>query len=133
MYTIQGKISHIKNIQKYKACLECKKKLLIISDEEFRCEHCKQSLRTYNLRVILNVLVFDQSGNLWMTIFQEKLEQLFGSKFNNEFLSDDAKFDKWSETLLHKNYKICVKSTIQKFNNQDILKNICYSIKLLNE
>ena len=68
-----------------------------------------------------------------MTIFQEKLEHLFGFKFENDFLSNDDTFDKWSETILHKDYKISIKSSIQNYNNNEIFKHVCYSIKLIKK
>lgn len=131
-FSLIGKISHVKNVYKYKACITCKSKLLVLNTSEYRCEKCKHDVKDFIMRVIINVLVFDDTGSLWMTIFQEKLELFFDFRFTNDMLLEDEHFEKWCDVLLHKKYNICVKSSLQSYNGKETLKNICTLIKKID-
>lgn len=126
-FKIFGVISYVKITQKYKACKNCNKKLIIVKEMTFTCDKCKQSTKDFALRIIVNFLLTDATGQIWITTFQDKLEKYFRFKFDNQFLENDTELFKCLENLENIPVEIIISSSLQMYSGQERLKHICIS------
>ncbi|KAH3666257.1 hypothetical protein OGAPHI_004446 [Ogataea philodendri] len=80
-FNIKATISFIKTDNFcYPACPNdgCNKKLLEQDNGTWRCEKCNINHAEPNYRYILTVSVVDETGQMWLTLFDEQANQLLG-------------------------------------------------------
>lgn len=56
----------------------CNRKVVEQSDGTWRCEKCDMNFAEPHYRYILNCSVMDSSGQLWITLFDQEAQKLFG-------------------------------------------------------
>lgn len=66
----------------YKVCPteKCGKKLIDTQTIEMKCDECQQTFNHCKYRYKTDIKVSDPSGEAWITLWDEKAEQLFSSK-----------------------------------------------------
>lgn len=64
----------------YQACPkeDCNKKVIDLSNGQYRCEKCNTTTDNFKYRMIMNVHVADEYDSQWVTIFPEQGELLVG-------------------------------------------------------
>ncbi|KAH3901733.1 replication factor A subunit protein RFA1 SCDLUD_001506 [Saccharomycodes ludwigii] len=60
----------------------CAKKVIETSDGSWRCEKCDATYPTPNYRYTLSISVLDETGQMWLTLFNEQAETLLGVSAN---------------------------------------------------
>lgn len=68
----------------YPACLNegCQKKVIMQSDGTWRCEKCDMNHPHPKYRYMLTISIMDQTGQIWLTLFNDQAEQLVGVSAN---------------------------------------------------
>ncbi len=79
-YTIVGAVQTITydNNFCYPACDNCRKKLVQAGPEMYRCEKCKEPVRSHSLMYGVHAKVSDGTGSVWIESFGECVEIMLG-------------------------------------------------------
>ncbi|KAK6358658.1 Replication factor A protein 1 [Orbilia blumenaviensis] len=80
-YTLKATISYIKSENySYPACKSegCSKKVLEISDNNWRCEKCNMSWTEPEWRYILTCSAYDHTGQTWLNVFDDAGKIIIG-------------------------------------------------------
>ena len=75
-------------------------------------------------RAIVSLLLTGSTDQIWITVFQDKLEKYFGFKFDNEFLKEDKQLLKCKENLQNIPIVIYISSSIQIYDGKEKLKHL---------
>lgn len=130
-FTLCGRVTFIKTAQKYKACSQtnCKKKLKPISDTKFICDKCKHETTEFVYRIIVNALFVDPTGQIWVTIFQDKIEKFIGFKIDNEIFENELELSKCIDILKNQSVEMNIYCTVQLYDKRENLKYVCTDFK----
>ncbi|VEU23153.1 DEKNAAC104055 [Brettanomyces naardenensis] len=113
-FTLKATVTFVKTDNfSYPACQTegCNRKVIEQADGTWRCEKCAQNFSEPNYRYILTISVVDQTGQLWMTLFDDQARVLVGlsakellklkeeSETNNslkKYIQDNIAFNEYS-------------------------------------
>ena len=78
-------IHTIDNIQKYKTCCNCSKRIVQIQEKVVKCDHCSHMMRASRCptKLYANVIVLIEGQTKSLTIFEECLKTVLG-QFDHE-------------------------------------------------
>lgn len=107
----------------YTACPSdgCNKKVVDQGNGMYRCEKCDRNYDKYEHRIMLGICVADVSDSQWITVFQEKAEELLNIKANElgvlkETNKDD--FEKIMDSIVFKSYNFRLRCKIETYNGE---------------
>ncbi|KAL3311919.1 60S acidic ribosomal protein P1 [Cichlidogyrus casuarinus] len=112
----------------YKACNQnnCNKKLIQLSDNEYRCEKCNRNSSEFNYRFILQVKISDFSGDCWVTLFQDTAELVLGKTAAEigrlEDENDRDSIDKVFAKVIFSSWQFRLRSALEKYNDESRVK-----------
>lgn len=125
LFSIKATIIYVKqeNIA-YPACLteKCNKKVIEVSEGEWRCEKCDKTWDRPDYRYIMSVNVSDHTGQIWLSCFNEVGLQIMGMPANDVMAMRDAGEErKVTEAFAEANCKMFVfrcKAKMDTFQDQ---------------
>lgn len=123
-FSIKAAISYLKvdNLA-YPACANdnCNKKVIEDSDGTWRCEKCDANHPAPQYRYMLTISVMDETGQLWLTLFNEQAEQLLGvdaSSMMQYKESDPDHFTKITQKIQMNQYDFRIRAREDNYNDQ---------------
>ncbi|SCU82414.1 LADA_0C05094g1_1 [Lachancea dasiensis] len=107
----------------YSACANegCNKKVIQDSDGTWRCEKCDANHEKPQWRYMLTISVLDETGQLWMTLFNEQAELLLGMDAGSlmDLKENDAdEFSKATQKIQMYQYDFRVRAREDHYNDQ---------------
>lgn len=111
----------------YPACQTegCNRKVIEQADGTWRCEKCNKSFPQPKHRYILTVSVVDQTGQLWMTLFDDQARVLVGLsaeellKLKEESEVDNSLKNYVNEHIAFNEYSFRVRARLDSYNGID--------------
>jgi len=108
----------------YQACPteQCNKKVVDLSNGQFRCEKCNSVTDNFKYRMILNVNIADEYDNQWVTCFQEQGEIMLGitsQELGELKVSDENAYESALRKMYFKSYFMKMRVKNDRFNDED--------------
>lgn len=132
--TVLASITYVKSdgTLSYPACISegCNKKMLYEGPCMWKCERCQQVFERCNQRYMLNIQIGDESGQTWVTLFDETSEAILGisaealEKLRDE---DGEAFKKVFENALFKNYLFKLKVQQSVYNGETKIRTSVFT------
>ncbi|SCV02761.1 LAME_0H05006g1_1 [Lachancea meyersii CBS 8951] len=121
----------------YPACANegCNKKVIQSSDGTWRCEKCDVDHEKPQWRYMLTVSVLDETGQLWMTLFNEQAEQLLGTDAGTlmDLKDNDAEeFTKATQKIQMYQYDFRIRAREDNYNDQTRIRYSVTNVHSLN-
>jgi replication factor A1 len=124
--SIKASVSFIKPDNfSYPACSSdnCSKKVIEQSDGTWRCERCNINHPEPLHRYILTAAVVDETGQMWLNLFNEQAEQLIGCDANTllniKATTDDSLRKYLTEKVLFKEYAFRIRAKLDSYQGVD--------------
>ncbi|ODV82930.1 hypothetical protein CANARDRAFT_214967 [[Candida] arabinofermentans NRRL YB-2248] len=134
-FNIKATISFVRTETfSYPACKTdgCNRKVVEQGDGSWRCEKCDINHNEPNHRYILSISVVDETGQMWLTLFDEQATQLIGMSANdflklkqdsedsgNETVSQTSFKNYMSENIFFKEFSIRIRGRVDSYQGQD--------------
>ncbi|KAH3672994.1 hypothetical protein WICMUC_003947 [Wickerhamomyces mucosus] len=137
-HTIKASVSFLKNDNfSYPACATegCNKKVIDQGDGTWRCEKCDITHANPSFRYILTVSVLDETGQLWLTLFDDQAKQLLGISADDLVkLRDEnnAEFMAHFEKVQMNEYEFRIRGRQDSYNGQTRVKYSCFNVGKIN-
>lgn len=111
----------------YPACTNdgCNKKVVMNPDNTWRCEKCDTNNAEPKWRYMLVISVTDETGQLWLTVFNEQAEQLLGVDANSLVAlkeSDPDAFTRATQAVQMNQYDFRVRAREDNYNDQSRIR-----------
>ncbi|SCU87614.1 LAFA_0E07800g1_1 [Lachancea sp. 'fantastica'] len=121
----------------YPACANegCNKKAIQNSDGTWRCEKCDADHEKPHWRYMLTVSVLDETGQLWMTLFNEQAELLMGTDAGTliDLKENDAdEFTKATQKIQMYQYDFRIRAREDHYNDQTRIRYSASNVHALN-
>ncbi|KAM3162701.1 Replication protein A subunit [Lachancea thermotolerans] len=123
-FSIKAAVSYLRvdNLA-YPACANenCNKKVIEEPDGTWRCEKCDANHPEPQFRYMLTVSVLDETGQIWLTLFNEQAEQLLGVDANSMVKykeSDPSKFARITQKIQMNQYDFRVRARADNYNDE---------------
>lgn len=125
-FTLKASVSFIRPENfSYPACssTDCSKKVIQQSDGTWRCEKCSLNFPTPNHRYIMTASILDETGQMWINLFNEQAQTLIGVDANKlleiKEKSPTALKNYLNDKVLYKEYAFRIKASLDSYNGQD--------------
>lgn len=111
----------------YRACPSqtCNKKVLDLSDGNYRCEKCNTEGPDFKYRLLLNMNIADFSGNQWVTCYQEGGEQILGctsQEMGDLQSNDEEKFNAKIADATFSTFNFKLRCKMEVYNDENRLR-----------
>ncbi|SCV00479.1 LANO_0F07074g1_1 [Lachancea nothofagi CBS 11611] len=121
----------------YSACANegCNKKVIQSSDGTWRCEKCDANHDKPQWRYMLTISVLDETGQLWMTLFNEQAELLLGTDAGTlmDLKENDAdEFTKATQKIQMYQFDFRVRAREDNYNEQTRIRYSAANVHSLN-
>lgn len=121
----------------YPACASenCNKKVVEEPDGTWRCEKCDVNHPKPQWRYMLTISVMDESGQLWLTLFNDQAEQLLeidASSLMEMKESDPEQFSKTTQKVQMNEYDFRVRAREDNYNDVSRIRYTCANVHKLN-
>lgn len=119
----------------YPACSSegCQKKVIQQSDNTWRCEKCDINHPQANYRYMLTISIMDQTGQIWLTLFNDQAEQLLGVTANEltelKEVNNQA-FVALTQKVQMNEYDFRIRAREDNYNNETRIR---YTVSNLHE
>lgn len=137
-FSIKAAISFLKvDNFAYPACLSenCNKKVIEQPDQTWRCEKCDTNHPSPDWRYLLTISVLDETGQLWLTLFNDQAKQLLKVEAS-ELVSlkeiDPAAFSKITQSLQMNQYSFRIRAREDNYNNQSRIRYTVSNLHNIN-
>jgi replication factor A1 len=123
-FDIKASVNFVKTDNfSYPACSSegCNRKVIEQHDGTWRCEKCDINHAVPLYRYILTVSVLDQSGQLWITMFEDQAKQFLGISANDLVKyrdEDNNKFTHIVSAVQMKEYEFRIRARQDNYNGQ---------------
>ncbi|GAV55806.1 hypothetical protein ZYGR_0AY01990 [Zygosaccharomyces rouxii] len=137
-FSIKAAISFLKvDNFAYPACLSenCNKKVIEQPDQTWRCEKCDTNHPSPDWRYLLTISVLDETGQLWLTLFNDQAKQLLKVEASELVLlkeSDPAAFSKITQSLQMNQYSFRIRAREDNYNNQSRIRYTVSNLHNIN-
>lgn len=137
-FSIKASVSFLKvDNFAYPACLNesCNKKVIEQPDQTWRCEKCDANHPAPDWRFLLTISVLDETGQLWLTLFNEQAKQLLkieASELVSLKENDPTAFGKITQTLQMNEYNFRIRAREDNYNNQSRIRYTVSNLHNLN-
>lgn len=104
----------------YDACIEpnCNKKVFG-ENGGYRCERCNKTFDESNTRFLVRASIGDQSGQIWVTLFDEMAQKLFGNSANEiKILSQEENIADFLRAFTFKEYLFKLRRKEEIYNDE---------------
>lgn len=128
-FNIKATVSFVKpDSFSYPACQteNCNRKVIEQADGSWRCEKCNKSFQEPDYRYVLTLSIVDQSGQLWVTLFNETAQKFMKCTAKELLaLKEDSEMDGNSlkkyinANVAFKEYAFSVKAKLDNYNGID--------------
>ncbi|ODV79658.1 replication factor-a protein [Suhomyces tanzawaensis NRRL Y-17324] len=102
----------------------CNRKLIELNDGSWKCERCDLTFSEPTYRYIFNCSVMDNTGQLWLTLFDQEAHKLFGvdASVLKKYQQDEAdgvgkNFTELTSSILFKEYSFRVRARQDNYND----------------
>lgn len=135
-FSVKAAISFLKvDNFAYPACLNegCQKKVILQSDNTWRCEKCDMNHPHPKYRYMLTISIMDQTGQIWLTLFNDQAEQLLGVSANEltELKeSNNQAFVALTQKVQMNEYDFRIRAREDNYNNETRIR---YTVSNLHE
>lgn len=121
----------------YPACASenCNKKVVEEPDGTWRCEKCDVNHPKPQWRYMLTISVMDESGQLWLTLFNDQAEQLLeidASSLMEMKESDPEQFSKTTQKVQMNEYDFRVRAREDNYNDVSRIRYTGANVHKLN-
>jgi replication factor A1 len=123
-FDIKASVNFVKTDNfSYPACSSegCNRKVIEQHDGTWRCEKCDINHAVPLYRYILTISVLDQSGQLWITMFEDQAKQFLGVSANDLVKyrdEDNNKFTQIVSAVQMKEYEFRIRARQDNYNGQ---------------
>lgn len=137
-FSIKGAVNFLKvDNFAYPACSNenCNKKVIEESDGTWRCEKCDTNNQAPDWRYMLTLSVLDETGQMWVTVFNDQAKQLLGIGANELMAMKDNDADLFTKTIqgIQMNqYDFRIRAREDNYNNQSRIRYTISNLHLLN-
>ncbi|CCK68989.1 replication factor A subunit protein RFA1 KNAG_0B05560 [Huiozyma naganishii CBS 8797] len=137
-FSIRAAISFLKvDNFAYPACSnkDCNKKAIQSTDGTWRCEKCNTDNEKPEWRYILTLSIMDETGQLWVVLFNEQAEQLLGvsaTKLTDLKEKDPKEFSRLTQNLQMNQYDFRIRAREDNYNDQTRIRYSVSNIHQLN-
>lgn len=139
-FTLKASISFIRPENfSYPACSspDCSKKVIEQSDGTWRCEKCSLNFPAPNHRYIMTASILDETGQLWLNLFNEQAQALVGVDANAlldmKNKGDGSALKNYlNEKVLYKEHAFRIKASLDSYNGQDRVRFQALSVSDIN-
>lgn len=137
-FSIKGAVNFLKvDNFAYPACSNenCNKKVIEESDGTWRCEKCDTNNQAPDWRYMLTLSVLDETGQMWVTVFNDQAKQLLGIGANELISLKDADpetFTKTIQGIQMNQYDFRIRAREDNYNNQSRIRYTISNLHLLN-
>ncbi|QLG73300.1 hypothetical protein HG535_0E03840 [Zygotorulaspora mrakii] len=121
----------------YPACTNenCNKKVIEQSDGTWRCEKCDTNNESVDWRYMLTISVIDESGHMWLTLFNDQAKELIGvdaATLVNLKNDDSDEFTKITQSIQMNQYDFRVRAREDSYNDQTRIRYTVANLHKLN-
>lgn len=134
VYTVKAVINMIRvENALYKSCPTegCKKKLVDLANDMYRCEKCDKDYPNYKCRLILSLNLADWTGHQWATAFNDEAEKILGITADElgelQENDNDAYLEKFGDASF-KSFIFTLRVKVEIFNDENRLKATCVTV-----
>lgn len=137
-FSVKAAVSYLKvDSFAYPACSNenCNKKVIEESDGTWRCEKCDMNHAKPQYRYMLTVSVMDETGQLWLTLFNDQAEQLLGvdaSSLIELKETDPDQFTKSTQKIQMNQYEFRIRAREDNYNDQTRIRYTVSNLHILN-
>ncbi|KAJ2557341.1 Replication factor A protein 1 [Coemansia sp. RSA 1933] len=134
-FNLKGTIVFVRTTSfAYPACpsAECNKKVTNDSSGKWACEKCNRAYDAPNYRYIFSINVCDDTGQNWLSCFDEIGQKLFGCPAGDLIdlqSRDEAAFTQRVDEVMHREYVFRCKARSEMFNDTTRVKVSVLSIQ----
>lgn len=121
----------------YPACSNenCNKKVVQQTDGTWRCERCEVNHPDPQWRYMLTISVMDETGQMWLSLFNDQAEQLLGidaGKLTNLKENDPDSFTKITQNVQMAEYDFRIRAREDNYNDQSRIRYTVANLHKLN-
>lgn len=121
----------------YPACSNenCNKKVIEQPDGTWRCEKCDINNPSPRWRYILTISIIDETGNLWLTLFDDQAKQLLGVDANTLMSlkeNDPDEFTRTTQNVQMNQYDFRIRAREDNYNDQTRIRYTVANLHKLN-
>ncbi|CEP24825.1 unnamed protein product [Cyberlindnera jadinii] len=137
-FSIKASVNFVKTDNfSYPACSSegCNKKVIEQHDGTWRCEKCDINHAVPLYRYILTVSVLDQSGQLWLTMFEDQAKQFLGVSANDLVKFKEEENDKFVQivsAVQMKEFEFRIRARQDNYNGQVRIRYNAVSINTID-
>lgn len=137
-FSIKAAVSFLKvDNFAYPACTNegCNKKVFEQPDGTWRCEKCDTNNSAPKYRYVLTTAVMDESGQLWLTLFDDQAKVLFGEDANTLMSykeNDPDEFSRVTQSIQMNQYDFRVRAREDNYNDQTRIRYTVANLHTLN-
>ncbi|CCE65289.1 hypothetical protein TPHA_0K01560 [Tetrapisispora phaffii CBS 4417] len=137
-FSVKASISFLKvDNFAYPACSsdDCNKKVLENPDGTWRCERCNKNQESPEYRYMLTISIIDETGQMWLTLFNDQAKQLLGVDANKltELRDTDADaFTKTTQDIQMNPYDFRIRAREDNYNDQTRIRYTVSNLHNLN-
>ncbi|SCU87422.1 LAMI_0D06040g1_1 [Lachancea mirantina] len=134
-FNVRAAVSYLKiDNFAYPACQNegCNKKVIEESDGTWRCEKCNSNHASPQWRYMLTASIVDETGQLWITLFNEQAEQMLGvdaSALMQLKETDPDSFSKTTQEIQMCQFDFRIRAREDNYNDQ---RRIRYTVANLH-
>lgn len=137
-FSVKAAISFLKvDNFAYPACTSenCNKKVIQQPDNTWRCEKCDTNNASPDWRYMLTSSIVDETGQLWLTLFNDQAKLLLGIDAN-ELISlkenDPDSFTKKTQSVQLNQYSFRIRAREDNYNEQSRIRYTVSNLHTLN-
>lgn len=137
-FSIKASISFLKvDNFAYPACAspDCNKKVLQNPDGTWRCEKCDKDHESPEYRYMLTISIMDETGQMWLTLFNDQAKMLLEIDANNLMElkdSDPELFTKTTQSIQMNPYDFRIRAREDNYNDQSRIRYTVANLHKLN-
>lgn len=139
-FSVKAAISFLKvDNFAYPACSNegCNKKVIEQSDGTWRCEKCDTNNQAPDYRYMLTMSILDETGRLWVTMFNDQAKQLLGVDANQLIAmknnqDDQNLFTETTQNIQMNQYDFRIRAREDNYNNQSRIRYTVANLHPLN-
>ncbi|EDO17117.1 hypothetical protein Kpol_1025p37 [Vanderwaltozyma polyspora DSM 70294] len=136
-FSVKASVSFLKvDNFAYPACTnaDCNKKV-IEHNGSWRCERCDKTSEQPEWRYMLTISIMDETGQMWLTLFNDQAKQLLGIDANSLIElkdSDPDAFSKKTQSIQMNPYDFRIRAREDNYNDQTRIRYTVSNLHKLN-
>lgn len=137
-FSVKAAISFLKvDNFAYPACSNenCNKKVIEQSDGTWRCEKCDTNNASPDWRYMLTISITDETGQMWLTLFNDQGKQLLGTDANTLISmkeNEPDSFTKTTQSIQMNQYDFRIRAREDNYNDQSRVRYTVANLHTLN-